>query len=188
MNINGGYIIINKDDANIYAKVTEALINGKPILFYENDTTCYYIDTIALSGDDIVLTKGGKTITITSANAVSEIGSIQNHLYLLTIKDSDAYVQFFTTEKIEDYTIEDASDFSNADINYLKSLKNKFKSNASMFGYDSGGAVLNRQSYGACNGEYLFLVLDNHEYEIDLDNPTSQNDSETLEFTCEQLF
>ena len=200
--MNGGYLMIHKNDSDIYAKAQKALVLGKPILFYENNTTCYYIDTISggeitteivddvevTTYGDIILTKGGKTITITSANAVSEIGSIQNHLYLLTIKDSDAYVQFFTTEKIEDHTIEDASDFSNADVNYLKSLKNKFKSNASMFGYDSGGAVLNRQSYGCCNGEYLFLVLNNYEYEIDLDNPTSQNDSETLEFTCEQLF
>lgn len=81
MNLNGGYIIINKDDANIHAKASEALIQGKPILFYEDNTTCYYIDTISLSGTSVVLTKGGKTITITDANAVTESGDIQAHLY-----------------------------------------------------------------------------------------------------------
>lgn len=81
MNLKGGYLIINKDDANIYAKLQDALTNGKPVLFYENDTTCYYIDTIALNGADIVLTKGGKTITIEADGDITESGNIQNHLY-----------------------------------------------------------------------------------------------------------
>lgn len=75
--LKGGYLIISKDDANIYAKLQDALTNGKPVLFYENDTTCYYIDTIALSGDDIVLTKGGKTITIEADGDITENGDIQ---------------------------------------------------------------------------------------------------------------
>ena len=79
--LNGGYSIIKKSDALIYASVEKALTNGKPILFYEDDNTCYYIDSISKSGDDIVLTKGGKTITITDSNVVTESGEIQNHLY-----------------------------------------------------------------------------------------------------------
>ena len=96
--MNGGYLMISKNDSDIYAKAQKALVLGKPILFYENSTTCYYIDTISggeitteivddeeiTSYGDIILTKGGKTITITSANAVSESGDIQPtipHLY-----------------------------------------------------------------------------------------------------------
>lgn len=74
--LNGGYVMIDKADSNIYAKALGALNAGKPILWYENSTTCYYIDSISKSGDDIVLTKGGKTITITSSNVVTEIGSV----------------------------------------------------------------------------------------------------------------
>ena len=81
----GGILIISKDDANIYNKVQIALTEGKPILWYEDATTCYYIDTISKSGDDIVLTKGGKTITITDANVVTESGDIQTHLYKVSI-------------------------------------------------------------------------------------------------------
>ena len=88
-NLKGGYILVNKNDANIYASVENALISGKPVLFYENSTTCYYIDTLAKSGDDIVLTKGGKTITITDANVVTESGDIQNHLYALIFDGGD---------------------------------------------------------------------------------------------------
>lgn len=74
--LKGGYIIIKKDDANIFTNVNDALTKGKPILWYEDANTCYYIDTISKSGDDIVLTKGGKTITITDANVVTETGNI----------------------------------------------------------------------------------------------------------------
>ena len=89
--MNGGYLMIFKNDSDIYAKAQKALVLGKPILFYENATTCYYIDTISggevtseiiddeevTTYGDIILTKGGKTITITSANAVTETGNIQ---------------------------------------------------------------------------------------------------------------
>lgn len=84
--LNGGYVMLDKADSNIFAKASGALKAGKPILWYEDKNTCYYIDTISKSGDDIVLTKGGKTITITSANVVTESGNVQTHLYQHTIK------------------------------------------------------------------------------------------------------
>lgn len=88
-NLKGGYIIINKGDVNIYASLENALTSGKPVLFYEDADTCYFIDSISKSGDDIVLTKGGKTFTITEANVVTESGDIQNHLYALMFDGSD---------------------------------------------------------------------------------------------------
>ena len=97
-NLKGGYILINKTDADIYASVEKALTQGKPILFYEDATTCYYIDTISKSGDDIVLTKGGKTITITDANVVTESGEIQptgsSKSYLHNIRLTDEFYDF----------------------------------------------------------------------------------------------
>lgn len=79
--MNGGYIMIKASDADIYLEASRALTIGKPILFYENDTTCYYIDTITLDGTNVVLTKGGKTITIANDNTITTSGDIQNHLY-----------------------------------------------------------------------------------------------------------
>ena len=90
-NLNGGYIIIAKNDADAYAKANKALTLGKPILFYEDNTTCYYIDTIALDGTDVLLTKGGKTIKIESDGDITETGDIQNHLYQYTITFSADY-------------------------------------------------------------------------------------------------
>lgn len=74
----GGYAIIEKTSASLYADLTDALASGKAILFYEDDTTCYYIDTISMDGDDnIVITKGGKTITIADDGTITESGNIQ---------------------------------------------------------------------------------------------------------------
>ena len=107
--LNGGYVMLDKADSNIYTKALGALNAGKPILWYENSTTCYFIDTISLSGDDIVLTKGGLTITITDANVVTETGNISGggskyykhslRLKMLDGCDNNYYLQldFLTT-------------------------------------------------------------------------------------------
>ena len=114
---NGGYIIVSVADTNIYEKVNSALINGKPILFYDDTETAYYIDTMSKDGDgNIILTKGGKTFTITDVNSVMATGEVQNHLYEYTIdfdftSDEDEYTNRFfgklLTNKFIDTTIND---------------------------------------------------------------------------------
>ena len=128
--LNGGYSIIKKNDANIFAKVNDALTNGKPILFYEDDNNCYYIDSISKSGDDIILTKGGKTILITSGNVVTESGNIQPKLYKYRFNVSDTYVTFVSTklykfETNEEYQINSDEDYTTCLLtgDLLQSLK-----------------------------------------------------------------
>ena len=83
---DGGYVIIGKTDNNIYEKSKKALTLGKPILFYEDATTSYYIDAITLDGsDNVVLTKGGKTITIANDNTITESGNVDDKLYCHSI-------------------------------------------------------------------------------------------------------
>jgi len=74
----GGYVMINKAQDNVYELAKSALTSGKPILWYESNTECYFIDTITLSGTDIILTKGGKTIIINDTNSVSSEGIVSN--------------------------------------------------------------------------------------------------------------
>ena len=107
MDLKGGYYIINKTDNDIYARLQKALSQGKPILFYEDENTCYYIDSISggeitteivddeeiTTYGDIVLTKGGKTITITYENVVTELGDVNNPLIEL-IKDASGNYRF----------------------------------------------------------------------------------------------
>ena len=86
--MNGGYLMVSKADTNLYEKLNKALTIGKPVLWYEDENTCYYIDTITKSGTDIILTKGGKTITIENDGDITETGSIQpisSFKYLHTI-------------------------------------------------------------------------------------------------------
>ena len=89
--MNGGYIMIYKSSKKIYLELFACLTLGKPILWYEDKNTCFFIDTISggeISTEivddeevrtygDIILTKGGMTITITAENVVSEVGEIQ---------------------------------------------------------------------------------------------------------------
>lgn len=89
--MNGGYIMIYKSSKKIYLELFACLTLGKPILWYEDKNTCFFIDTIS-GGEitteivddeevrtygDIILTKGGMTITITAENVVTEEGDIQ---------------------------------------------------------------------------------------------------------------
>ena len=73
--MTNGYVSINLNDPKIYSKAIRALTSGKPILV-EDAPEVYYADSIAMSGDDVVIVKGGKTITITDANSVSSQGLV----------------------------------------------------------------------------------------------------------------
>ena len=185
-NLKGGYILVNKNDANIYASVENALISGKPVLFYENSTTCYYIDTISKSGDDIVLTKGGKTITITDANVVTESGDIQTHLYEFIINCGDEYVSFLTSKNLGSYIIDDASSLTNEDKEYLKSLKDNLSMCATR-SYD-GFTTSYAKIMGFYRVNILHLSLNGNEVDFSLENPVDASDSAQIEFNTKQIF
>ncbi len=88
-----GYVTLDLASNNIYNESLNAIASGKPVMVVDAPNV-YFADTIAISGDDVVITKGGKTITINDANAVSSVGDIQEktHLYLINLvgEDSDA--------------------------------------------------------------------------------------------------
>lgn len=129
--LNGGYVMLDKADSDIFAKASGALQAGKPILWYEDKNTCYFIDTIEKTGSDsIALTKGGLTIVITSGNVVTENGSIQPKLYKYKFNVSDMYVSFVTSklykfETNKEYTINSDSDYTTCLLtgDLLQSLK-----------------------------------------------------------------
>ena len=108
--MNGGYLMVSKADTKIYDKLQLGLKVGKPILWYESVTVCYYIDTISggeittemvddeevITYGDIILTKGGKTITVSydgTDATVTEEGSIANPV-MENIKDKDGNLRF----------------------------------------------------------------------------------------------
>ena len=90
--MNGGYLMVSKSDTNLYTKLNNALTVGKPILWYEDANTCYYIDTITKSGSNIVLTKGGKTITVEDDGDITEVGDVLT--IMENIVDADGNKRF----------------------------------------------------------------------------------------------
>lgn len=189
--MNGGYLMVSKTDTDLYAKLVKGLTIGKPILWYESPTECYYIDTISggevtseiiddeevFTYHDIVLTKGGKTITITSSNVVTESGNIQNHLYTLTFNVSDMYYTIFTRIScaMNDKVINDGEDEPRTMLTLTdeekKSLYNAYKSallsaNNHLLGSISGDTV-GYINYSTLTG-LQFINSDNDGYSIEI--------------------
>lgn len=80
----GGYAIIDLASTTIYKDALDAVASNKPVVVYDLPNV-YFADTIKVATIDddkvVVITKGGKTITINDANAVSSEGDIQGSLY-----------------------------------------------------------------------------------------------------------
>ena len=74
-----GYVFVDLLGANVYKKALGAIRAKKPVLVKDYDQI-YYADNITTKTVDgdlvVVITKGGKTIEINDANAVSSTGEI----------------------------------------------------------------------------------------------------------------
>lgn len=173
--MNGGYLMVSKTDTNLYTKLNNALTLGKPVLWYEDDNTCYYIDTITKSGTDIVLTKGDKTITIENNGDVTESGDIQTHLYSNNIRllgtdsyEHDIYI-FFT---IIANKILEKSEI----LDYIKQFTNVYLLPCN--GYDNNtDKVIVSLYYENNNYKYLNNTDDNYTFTVensDIYNTTTQ--------------
>ena len=71
--MNGGYAMINLASATIHADALAALASNKPIVVYEATGAPYYADSVTTSGTSVVITKGGKTITIANDNTITNV-------------------------------------------------------------------------------------------------------------------
>lgn len=173
--MNGGYVMIKSSDSEIYSKVKKAIEIGKPILFYENDTTCYYIDSASIVSTDVVLTKGGKTITIDSSNNVVSSGDIQNHLYANNIRldciDSSTNSVYLTMQII-----------SKEKLETLDSVKNYIKNNTDygdsktllINGYNSDSNVtFSYIGYLSNDNSFKLCGNDDNEETITIDSVTA---------------
>lgn len=73
----GGYSILDLTDANVSAQANACYNQDKPVLVYGANGERYFADTITKSGTSIIVTKGGKTITIANDNTITNVGDIQ---------------------------------------------------------------------------------------------------------------
>ena len=184
-----GYVTLDLASNKIYKEALGAIKSGKPVMVVDAPNV-YFADTIAIdtdNDDNVVITKGGKTITITDANSVSSEGDIQNHLYILTFNSGDYRISTIATKKLEDKEI-DVTQMTNDDKEYIKSLKDIMISEIGfMYGSDSPEST----TPTICAGIYsnvLYLTIDGYEYEINLINPTDESTGDKLTITFKQLF
>ena len=122
----GGYTILDLESSTIYADSVKALDSNKPIVVYDGTNKPYFADTISLSGTNVVITKGGKTIAIANDNTITSVGDIQFHNYAVYFYGDDEnsntcyfYMNLLTTRN--DLTTENVEDYLKeyiADINY----------------------------------------------------------------------
>ena len=97
----GGYTILDLESSTIYADSVKALDSNKPIVVYDGTNAPYFADSISLSGTSVVITKGGKTITIANDNTITNVGDIQ----LTTLEIDISVDDYSATTDFDDYII-----------------------------------------------------------------------------------
>ena len=178
----GGYAIVSYDDKDIYSKVQSAYTNQKPILFYDDTNTCYFIDTIKKNNDgDYELTKGGRTFTITDVNSVIAEGNIQEklHLYQILIRGniSDDIISFlmniYSTKELKEgqLTIDDTD------------LINELNLYQETFMRDNESHIQTIATY-----ENLYVDTNNLEFNFYDDNGETSFDNGTTSVTISKIF
>ena len=99
----GGYSILDLTDANVHAQANACYNQDKPVLVYGANGERYFADTITKSGTNIIITKGGKTITIANDNTITSVGDIQIkqiHHYAFNMEYLEANENDLTAEYV----------------------------------------------------------------------------------------
>ena len=89
MEMVNGYVFLDLTKTNVYSKALKVLGTDKPVVIKDGSGSPYFVDSLTLDGTNVVITKGGKTITIANDNTITNVGDIQNHLYQITLIGCD---------------------------------------------------------------------------------------------------
>lgn len=174
----GGYSILDLADANVYAQALICAKQNKPVLVYDNPER-YFADTITIdtdNDDNVVITKGGKTITITDANSVSSEGTIQyiasklfrHFISITTAEASGGYITIdiicdkdtaFTLETLYEYGNTIGEKYINANGVFsaynIKNIKAViFKEDSLYLFGDNGGTSYGDSTYALNSGNF----------------------------------
>ena len=77
MEMVNGYVFLDLTKANVYSKALKVLGTDKPVVIKDGSGSPYFVDSLTLDGTNVVITKGGKTITIANDNTITNVGDIQ---------------------------------------------------------------------------------------------------------------
>ena len=78
MEMVNGYVFLDLTKANVYAKALKVLGTDKPVVIKDGSGSPYFVDSLTLDGTNVVITKGGKTITIANNNTITSEGLVAN--------------------------------------------------------------------------------------------------------------
>ena len=59
-----GYVFLDLTKSNVYTEALKVLGTDKPVVIKDGGGSPYFVDSLTLDGTNVVITKGGKTITI----------------------------------------------------------------------------------------------------------------------------
>ena len=96
MEMVNGYVFLDLTKSNVYAKALKVLGTDKPVVIKDGSGSPYFVDSLTLSGTNVVITKGGKTITIANDNTITNVGDIST--ILENIVDSQGNKRFIEGE------------------------------------------------------------------------------------------
>lgn len=139
MEMVNGYVFLDLTKSNVYAKALKVLGADKPVVIKDNSGAPYFVDSLTLDGTNVVITKGGKTITIANDNTITNVGDIND-----TLKTYQCYI----TGEGDDSNSHDirfilySSKVLNNDniVDYFKSLVSS--DDWSFIGYDTDNTTL----------------------------------------------
>lgn len=86
-----GYVTIDLTSTKIYKESLGAIASGKPIMVVDAPNV-YFADTFTIDTDNdnnVVITKGGKTITIANDNTITLSGDETLHYYQIYLTGED---------------------------------------------------------------------------------------------------
>ena len=81
MEMVNGYVFLDLTKANVYQKALKVLTADKPVVVSDGSGSPYFVDSMAVDGTSVVITKGGKTITIANDNTITNVGDIQSKFH-----------------------------------------------------------------------------------------------------------
>lgn len=97
MEMVNGYVFLDLTKANVYSKALKVLGTDKPVVIKDGSGSPYFVDSLTLDGTNVVITKGGKTITIANDNTITNEGLVANPT-MENIVDLDGNKRFIEGE------------------------------------------------------------------------------------------
>ena len=122
MEMVNGYVFLDLTKTNVYSKALKVLGTDKPVVIKDGSGSPYFVDSLTLDGTNIIITKGGKTITIANDNTITNVGDIQNHLYEYLIQIKCTNNNYFFTKILNTNKYLGEYDISSELFNFLDEL------------------------------------------------------------------